>query len=206
MFKTILEIYNRTDNTWSRIENGNWKSEKELDKHIKKLKKQDDISFYFKCKKNETNIPEKYKITGWTEMKNKTTPFNGEIIVKDVIRSNFNPYHFCDSTNFTIKIEATYNFIEDKSFSGAGVFKGNLYFTLVLDKENNLHNELWDWMGDGYSNFQYQGIWISPTGEDYKCIFGAGRIENSGDLDVGDGSFVPNEKYYQYGWADFFKK
>ena len=153
-------------------------------------------------KKSES--PEKYLVEGCTVMKNKEVNYKGEIDLKNVSESNFNPYNFSDSTNFTIEISASYNFVEDKTNLGYGIFNGNLRFTLVLDKENKLHNDLWEWWGDGYSNFQYQGTWTSDKGDKFKCIFGDGRLENSGDLDVGDGSFVPNEKYYKYGWADYF--
>jgi hypothetical protein len=63
MSKIILEIYDKENDTWSRIENGNWKNEKQLDEHILNLKKQYENSFYFKCTKNQTNIPENYKYT-----------------------------------------------------------------------------------------------------------------------------------------------
>ena len=39
MSKIILEIYDKENDTWSRIENGNWKNEKQLDEHILNLKK-----------------------------------------------------------------------------------------------------------------------------------------------------------------------
>jgi hypothetical protein len=58
--KTILEIYSPEKDTWSRIEHGNWKSEEELNEHIKKLSTN---NIYFKCSKKETNIPEQYKYT-----------------------------------------------------------------------------------------------------------------------------------------------
>jgi hypothetical protein len=62
MFKTILEIYNKENDTWSRIEHGAWENERELDKHIQVLKRQcGHTCFYFKCFRNQTNIPENYK-------------------------------------------------------------------------------------------------------------------------------------------------
>ena len=72
-----------------------------------------------------------------------------------------------------------------------------------MDKKNKLYNNLRDWWEDGYSNFQFQGKWTSSNGTEYFCIFGDGRLKNSGDLDTGDGEFVPNEKYYKYGWSDY---
>lgn len=61
MFKKVLEIYDPARDTWSRIERGNWKSERQLDKHIHELKKQAPDSFYFKCRGKQTNISGQYR-------------------------------------------------------------------------------------------------------------------------------------------------
>ena len=164
------------------------------------------IDLRLKSINRKIDLPSEYVIIGITLLKNKEVPFEGVIKINNVQKSNLNPYQIDDSTNYTIEINADYRFIEDKTISGSGIFQGKLNFTLVLDNENKLYNDLWEWWGDGYSNFQFQGTWTSSKGTEYKCIFGDGRLENSGDLDVGDGEFVPNEKYYKYGWEDYNKQ
>lgn len=164
------------------------------------------IDLRIKSINKKIDSPNEYIITGTTLMKNKEVPYEGMIKINNVQKSNLNPYQLDDSINNTIEINADYRFVEDKSISGSGIFQGTLNFTLVLDKDNKLFNDLWEWWGDGYSNFQFKGTWTSSKGTEYKCIFGDGRLENSGDLDIGDGEFMPNEKYYKYGWEDYNKQ
>ncbi|HNY45237.1 MAG TPA: hypothetical protein PKG96_07475 [Bacilli bacterium] len=164
------------------------------------------IDLKVKSINKKIDSPSEYILTGTTILKNKEVPFEGVIKINTVKKSNLNPYQIDDSTYYTIEINCNYQFVEDKSISGSGIYQGTLDFTLVLDNENKLHNDLWEWWGDGYSNFQFQGTWTSSKGTEYKCIFGDGRLENSGDLDIGDGVFMPNEKYYSYGWKDYDKQ
>ncbi len=164
------------------------------------------IDLKIKSINKKLDSPSEYLLTGTTILKNKEVPYEGLIKINMVEKSNLNPYQIDDSTNYTIKINSNYRLIEDQSISGSGIFQGTLDFVLVLDNENKLYNDLWEWWGDGYSNFQFQGTWTSSKGTEYKCIFGDGRLENSGDLDIGDGVFVPNEKYYNYGWKDYDKQ
>ncbi len=57
---------------------------------------------------------------------------------------------------------------------------------------------------DGYSNNLFTGTWSSYGGSMTKpCNWGDYRIPNCGDLDSGDGEFVPNEKYRSKGWQSY---
>jgi hypothetical protein len=159
---------------------------------------------FIEIKKDIYN-PHIYSIKGTTEMKKKKVGFEGTINIESIEKSNYNPYNFYDSTYTTLTVYANYKFIEDKSVENAGIFTGKLEFTLVADKSNKLSNDLYDWWLDGYSNFHFQGKWTSKDEVEFKCIFGDGRLRDCDELNGGDGMFIPNEKYKQYGWEDYLE-
>jgi len=61
MQRLMLEIYDVDRDTLYRIEHGAWKNEKELDDHISYLSSLKDRRNYYKCAKDETRIPSRYK-------------------------------------------------------------------------------------------------------------------------------------------------
>lgn len=78
----LLEIYDKTYDSWSRISFSPHKNLKELKLHIEILKKQgNDEFFYFIVNKNETNITEDYKfgIVGFYERYNSVENRNNAI-------------------------------------------------------------------------------------------------------------------------------
>ena len=61
MKRLILEIYDVINDSWSRIEEGNWKNRKELELHIERIRNE-NINLFVTTKK-ESNIPPEYKYT-----------------------------------------------------------------------------------------------------------------------------------------------
>ncbi len=59
-------------------------------------------------------------------------------------------------------------------------------------------------IADGFSNNQFTGSWTSyKTNASKKCNWGDYRIPECGDLDIGAGEFIVNEKYIKNGWTSY---
>jgi hypothetical protein len=143
-----------------------------------------------------------YKVEGADRLKGLITRFNGEIRIIEIIRHEGNIYH-PDKTSEDkwIVFKATFELREDKQTKGSGVFKGTLSFGLTFKREKFIDN-LWEYEGDGFSNFIYNGSWTSYlTGKSKKCIWGQGKLPDTGDFDSGVGMRVINKKYQNNGWA-----
>lgn len=103
-------------------------------------------------------------------------------------------------------ILAEYYLYENPEQKGSGVFKGVIKSHFYIEKEvlyfddTNLEYE------DKYSNNQFLGVWQSyKTGAQKPCNWGAYRIPEAGDLDIGVGEFSPNTKYLEQGWDTYYR-
>ncbi len=100
---------------------------------------------------------------------------------------------------YTINIYSTYG---DSHGTQKGVFYTSVY---ELDDTVSL-NDLGGY-ADGWCNNLFCGWVINRKGKTQeKMHFGIGRIPDCGDLDVGVGEFIPNEKYYPYGWDNYMEE
>jgi len=142
-----------------------------------------------------------YSISGFNRLKGLVTPFEGTITIEEIIKNEGNIYERgTPSEDKLIEFMGTFIFREKNTFKGSGVFQGNVYFKLTLDKGKLLDN-MGEYMGDGFSNFIYQGTWSSyTTGKIKKCIWGQGRLPDTGDFDGGVGDRFVNDKYKMNGW------
>jgi hypothetical protein len=143
-----------------------------------------------------------YNLYGYTSLKSKKVKYVGNLKIVNVDRSNLNLYGLNDSINFFTQIRATYTLTEDKSSKGSGIFSGYFYLNVHLTKDNKIDFNTADWEGDGYSNYIFDGNWYDQSNKAYRCYFADGKL-NIGDLNVGDGCFIPNKKYVMNGWYDF---
>jgi hypothetical protein len=143
-----------------------------------------------------------YLIFGSTTLKNNKVDFSGSLDITKVEKSNFNLYGFNDSTYYFTQIMAEYEFKEIKKSSESGIFTGRFSLNVHLTNNDTIDYKFWEWAGDGYLNYIFDGYWKDSNGKIYRCYFGDGKLD-IGDLNVGDGSFVPNEKYILNGWQDF---
>jgi hypothetical protein len=76
-----------------------------------------------------------------------------------------------------VSCSGRYRFMEDSSKPYSGVFEGILEFGLHLNPNGTLEDDLADWMGDGFSNFIWQGFW-RRYGSTTKtpCVWGQGQL------------------------------
>ena len=98
----------------------------------------------------------------------------------------------------------SYQLAEDEKLSATGIFKGEM---LVLwykgINKKPVYTELFI-QSDGSRNYQFFGTWTSYTTKKTSVAsWGVYRIPCSGDFDEGVGDFIPNPKYWQYGWEEF---
>ena len=143
-----------------------------------------------------------YQVFGSTKLKNNKVNFSGNLDIIKVEKSNLNLYGFNDLTYYYTLIVANYEFKENIKSSKSGIFTGVFSLNVHLTNSDTIDYKFWEWAGDGYLNYIFDGYWKDNNGKIYRCYFGDGKLD-IGDLNVGDGSFVPNKKYIQNGWQDF---
>ena len=80
--------------------------------------------------------------------------------------------------------------------------KGKMISTFYIKDGKAVFDDI-DHYSDSFCNNQFEGILSSPTTSEQKCCWGACRIPDCGDLDIGEGEFLPNEKYLTYGWQSY---
>jgi hypothetical protein len=160
------------------------------------------IQFHFETIKKDEAENCKYLIYGADRLRGLVTPFNGKISINKVVKNAGDLYNpEIPSDEKMIDFYGNFEFREDEKVSGSGVFKGDISFSLTLNKENELIDDMGDYMGDGFSNFTYEGTWTNyKTGKIKKCVWGQGRLPNTGDFDGGAGEVIADEKYRQNGW------
>lgn len=99
---------------------------------------------------------------------------------------------------------AEYYLYENPEQKGSGVFKGVVKSHFYIEKGVLYFDDIDLEIEDKYSNNQFCGIWQSyKTGAQRPCNWGAYRIPEAGDLDIGVGEFSPNTKYLEKGWSTY---
>jgi hypothetical protein len=97
-----------------------------------------------------------------------------------------------------------YSFFENPSQKHVGQFKGIFKTGFYINKEGSIQYDDLAGDADGFSNNEFVGTWTSYNGKLIKdCNWGDHRIPMSGDLDIGSGEFIPNEKYINNGWQNY---
>ena len=148
--------------------------------------------------------PTNYQLEGSTVLKGKQVNYKGTLNIKEVEQENSDLYGM-NSGSFMTTINADYELIEDTLDSGSGVFKGTFSLLIHENKNGELDYNTLDWMQDGYSNYEFNGNWISKKGNKYVTQFADGKL-SIGDLNIGDGEFVPNDKYRANGWQSYLEQ
>ena len=165
---------------------------------------------YISIKKDTVN-PNVYHVKGKSKVKNNICYFEGIITVIKVeefkieLENNEpNPFYNPDTTRLG-ELTATYSFAENQNQEHSGIFEGLINTNFYIDIFYKIHLDDLDMGGmDSYCNNQFKGIWTSYDKKyKKKCNWGDVRIPDCGDLDVGTGEFVPNEKYRKNGWEDY---
>lgn len=159
------------------------------------------IQFHFSKVERNPEDSCSYLISGANRLKGLVTTFNGVITIKRIIVHPGNIYQpEKPSEDQLVDYFGTYYLAEEKNLNGSGEFTGSFHCQLTL-RQNLLFDDLIEYMGDGFSNFIFQGTWKSYNSQDVKkCIWGQGRLPDTNDFNQGDGDRVVNNKYQHNGW------
>lgn len=153
--------------------------------------------------------PNIYHVKGKTMVKNTICNFQGELVIVSIKCYKLYPKAAFYNKNTPILkngvVFGTYCFREDSTQSNSGTFKGDFASCWIINKKGHLIYDDITLSGSDFDcNNQFAGTWQgyhSNTKE--TCNWGDYRIPFSGDLDVGEGEFVPNTKYLKYGWESY---
>lgn len=157
----------------------------------------------------DKNNPDTYLVTGKSMVKNNISRFTGTIKITKARTLKKGSWGVDDDyQGLGIKeiglIVARYNFAEDNSQAGSGVFEGLLATNWIIDKTGKLKYDDIIAGADGFSNNPFVGTWKSyKTGAVKIANWGDYRIPLSGDLDIGAGEFYPDKKYWKNGWQNY---
>ena len=171
-----------------------------------KIKRRLEINF-LKIEKSTTN-DSLYIAKGKTKVGKNVRLFEGDIKIKHIYFFAEHSTGLDDDMVGKIKsqgiIIADYYFREDKKLSATGVFEGKVLLRWYVNNKGVFSYDTINNFSDDYNNNQFIGTWTSyKTGVKKVANWGAHRIPCSGDLDIGAAEFMPNEKYYKYGWEDY---
>lgn len=141
---------------------------------------------------------ELYHVIGKSRVKNNIACFTGNI--------HISKFKQLDAEYYPInryKIIAKYEFKEDSTQYGTGVFSGRLESDFFIYKDSVYMDEIYSGV-DGYYNNQYEGVWKSyKTNAIKKANFGIGRIPNDNGLDIGSSEFRVDPSKQHLGWDSY---
>ena len=171
-----------------------------------KIKRRIDVKF-LKISKSEIN-DSIYLAKGKTIVGKNTRLFEGKIQIRQIYSFKYISTGLEGEMDGIVKsqgiIIADYHFREDKKLSANGVFEGKVLLRWYINNKGVFSYDTINNFSDDYNNNQFIGTWTSyKTGVKKVANWGAHRIPCSGDLDIGVAEFMPNEKYYKYGWEDY---
>lgn len=156
------------------------------------------LQIYYESVTKETS--DTYKVKGSSNAAGNVCPLEGTMKIVSISKQNSEDF---EANHPVYYLEASYSFKETGGV-GTGTFSGKAGFDIWINKgipeiEDGMYG------ADGYCNSQYKGVWTSDKSKTKKIAnWGACRIPDCGDLDQGVGEFIPSEKYFSKGWADYF--
>lgn len=146
---------------------------------------------------------ERYEVKGKDILKGKICSFVGNLVIERL------EIVYLDENNDEALLLAVgkYNFVENGSTKGSGVFFGSFRKYIMYSWKNHKF-----FPADGYtergSEEGFAGFWKnSSNNSTYECHFGFERYPEdiAGDFDIGDGEPIINPKYKEYGWNSNFE-
>ena len=153
--------------------------------------------------------PDTYFVSGRSKVKGIIRSFSGTIKITETriykkMRWGLDDEYKNKGLKNQGVIVGEYLFAEDRTKEHTGMFKGVMYTSWYIDRNNRLKYDDIEIYSDSYHNNQFVGSWTSYNSKAVKtCNWGDYRIPNSGDLDGGAGEFSPIDKYLNYGWQSY---
>ena len=145
-----------------------------------------------------------YGLRGYTVVAGNKAPFEGRL--RPQYMYPLPPSENDPENRLRFVYMASYELEEPKGGRHRGVFQGHFFLVLAQELDGKLVMDTSDEDQAGYCNHQWVGIWTPYGGGETKpCNWGLHRIPRSGDLDVGQDHFMPNERYWKNGWQAYVK-
>ncbi|MCF6350786.1 MAG: hypothetical protein L3J23_07130 [Flavobacteriaceae bacterium] len=164
---------------------------------------------FFAIKKSKEGV---YEVSGQTTVFNGVTrKFEGNFILKEQCIFDNEQLAAEESYEHEVKGSEIHGFsvleftlLENKQLSSTGIFEGDIFVLWYKNKEGQLlYNDIQGYI-PSYTNCIFNGHWTSYRTKKKSIVaWSHYRIPCAGDLDIGVSEFMPNEKYYKYGWADY---
>ena len=150
-----------------------------------------------------------YKVYGKMKYRDSIFLFKGEALVVSVVE-NVELVEGLDGEGSMQKCEVKSDWLLHV-IGGKAEEKGDItgsmisYFDMQTDTPHFFDYNLS--YCDGFRNNQFVGEYKDAQDKQItqSVCWGAFRIPNCGDLDVGAGEFSPNEKYLPYGWRSYYE-
>ena len=115
-----------------------------------------------------------YIVAGKSMLKENICPFSGEM--KIIEAKLFQESDISEFKQGYVVFE--YEFQEDISQGGTGIFKGKATSYFFIDDKDNIYYDAIQLAADGYSNNEFEGVWISnKSGKKYKCNWGEFHLD-----------------------------
>ncbi len=173
------------------------------------------IEMYFASVTKDSKRPNVYLVKGKSRFKKNITPFSGEIVLNEV--QTLRDPNIKDEELKEMNVanmyatKGTFEFREDSTYSGSGVFKGTLAMDFAINTDKT--NRLWyfsntdDAKGAG---FLFDGEWTSYKSGKSKPIIWARDIFMIGndildEFSIGERDVQVNPKYRKLGWDNFWE-
>ena len=157
------------------------------------------IDLFFSQIKKESDTM--YSVQGSTRLKNNLESFNGLIKVDSIMIFDEDIYGRKDSEFKLILVYSKFVFQEENG----GQFAGKIILSLHQNKKDESFDfDLFDWMQDGYINYEFIGSWKKQD-QKHKVYFSEGRMNIDLDGGCAEG-FCPKQKYIKNGWEEYAMK
>jgi len=164
------------------------------------------FQIHFTSFRQSKSNPYEYKVAGKSKVKNNICSFTGTITV---VAATYDTSSLMTLIGFPKykggNITGQVLIYEDKNQPGSGFIKGELNTEIYFDDKGQIHYSALMLVADGFSNNQFKGNWTSyKSGKTKKCNWGDFRIPDSNKFDGGTGDFMPEKKYLDNGWRDYY--
>jgi hypothetical protein len=159
---------------------------------------------FISVKQDSTNL-DTYHIVGKSMVKNNICDFEGTIVLERIaINKKVEVEYKSSGVQSQGFIVANYYFEEDSTQLHSGVFQGSLISLWYINANGIIQYDDLIMGADAFRNNQFIGVWQSYTKDrQLICNWGDYRISNSGNLDIGAGSFSPSDAHLQFGWQNY---
>ena len=151
--------------------------------------------------------PDIYNVTGKSMVKNVVRSFTGTIKITKTASSphaELDEEYKGEHVKEAGSVFGEYHFAEDAKQTNTGKFDGVFTTDWIVDRNGRLQYDEVMAGADGYANNQFVGTWTSYRAKTGKpASWGDSRIPLAGDLDIGAGEFLPDEKYIPNGWQSY---